>query len=593
MGNRPYLLPILKTKKAPGIIEWGELKNKYSGKTLFRSKLYYLETGDLSVLDNIKNKWFFEELFAFSGAKNDLNLLPALKKIAGSGNLDESLRQRSSEIVEIIEEQLNKNRDTQLTVQATEEFHKAENARRILAGTRYPQTTEILRLLRDKSPELKRLALFLIGKFKITDMIQEVCECLNVHSIEDDAYSVLQSFGKDAAKEVDRYYLKASGNVSSGKVLLRLLSKIHPPEDMSFLVERLWSNSRLIREMCLKALINTGYRLKENEEERLMKSIFETFGTLTWILTAQVTLEKNNNDFLSSEMNKEYSRWNDYLLNLLFLTYGEKISEPDTENSKEKDEFSKSIGALAEIIYGNASVNDPENSSDQRYYKKRLKKLQSYFPVEIPAYKNLLEDIINCDYNLISVWTKACTLRSIPQIEQENLGESAVALLFSPEEILREESARLIARSGKELYRATSERIPEAVRKQLDRIIAGEIMEKELVFEKVRFLTSCFREINEDELLFLADKMLFARNDERGIYSQPSNTILWSFSSEGSEPEIFVNHEDINDPGKIARDMRTTCYFCYVLSLNSVRDFNLQYPESSFRIYKYIDNCEE
>ena len=75
--------------------------------------------------------------------------------------------------------------------------------------------------------------------------------------------------------------------------------------------------------------------------------------------------------------------------------------------------------------------------------------------MEIPDYKSLLEDIINCDYNLISVWTKACTLKSITEIEEEDLAESVVALLFSPEQILREESARLIARSGRELYRSS------------------------------------------------------------------------------------------------------------------------------------------
>ncbi len=313
----------------PNLTEWGNLKNKYSGKTLFRSKLYYLETGDFSVLDDINNKWFYEELFAYASTKRDINLLPALKKIAGSVKFDESLRQRSSEIVEIIEEQADKDKDHPKTASDADEYVKAENARKTLAGTRYPQTTEILRLLRDKSTELKRLALFLIGKFKMTDMIQEVCECLNVRGIEDDAYSVLQSFGRAAAKEVDRYYLKASGNVSSGKVLLRLLSKINPPEDMSFLVERLWSNSRLIKEMCLKTLINTGYKVKENEKERLKKNIFETFGTLTWIISAQVSLKNGKNDFLSAEMDKEYVRWKDYLLNLLFLTYGEKVSEAE------------------------------------------------------------------------------------------------------------------------------------------------------------------------------------------------------------------------------------------------------------------------
>ena len=44
-------------------------------------------------------------------------------------------------------------------------------------------------------------------------MIQDVCECLNVHGLEDDAYSVILSFGSAAEKEVDRYYLKASGNI--------------------------------------------------------------------------------------------------------------------------------------------------------------------------------------------------------------------------------------------------------------------------------------------------------------------------------------------------------------------------------------------
>jgi hypothetical protein len=584
MGNRPYILPIQKRKEVPDLINWGNLKNKYAGKTLFRLKRYYLETGDLSVLDDINNKWFYEELFAFSSTKLDINLLPALKKIAGSGKFDESLRQHSSEIVEIIEDQVNKDKDHPKTASAADEYGKAENARNTLAGTRYPQTTEILRLLREKSPELKRLALFLIGKFKMTDMVQEVCECLNVHGIEDDAYSVLESLGSAAAKEVDRYYLKVSGNVSSGKVLLRLLSKIHPQEDMSFLVERLWSNSRLIKEMCLQTLINTGYRVKGNEKERLKKNIFETFGTLTWIITAQISLKNSNNDILSAEMKKEYMRWKNYLLNLLFLTYGEKITETDGENP---------IPKLVDIIYSNDTDKGAENIYDQGYYRKKLKRLHSYFPVEVPAYKNLLEDIINCDYNIISLWTRACALRSIPEIGDEDLGESVVALLFSPEALLREESARLIARSDKELYKTTSGRIPETTRKQLDKIIAGEVTEKELVFEKERFLISCFKEIKEDELLFLADKMLFARNDARGIYSQPSNTIAWSFSSEESEPEIFVNHEEITDPGKIARDMRTTSYYCYVLSLNLVREFNFQYPESSFGIYKYIDNCEE
>ena len=239
---------------------------------------------------------------------------------------------------------------------------------------------------------------------------------------------------------------------------------------MSFLAERLSSNSRLIRETVLMTLENMAYVVRESEKERLKKIIYETFGTLTWIIASQISLKNGNNDFLSVEMNKEYDRWKDYLLRLLHLVYGDKAEEAVEKNSGEKENFIKPIPELAGLIF-NGSTDIDDN-------KKRLKKLRHYFPVEVPEYGSVLEDLINCDYNLIGVWTKACTVRSIPEINEEDLGESVVALLFSPDQILREESARLIAQSGRELYKATSERIPEAVRNKLDGIVAGEITEK-------------------------------------------------------------------------------------------------------------------
>jgi len=594
MGNRPFIFPILKTKKVPDLFEWGSLKNKFSGKTLFRLKLYSLITGDLSVLDIISNKWFFEELLDYSRLAADTNLLPALGKIAKSAKYDESLRQRASEIAETIEDKSVKKKNVSISVSEKDDSARAENALKILAGTRSPQTTEVLRLLRDKSTEFKRLALFLIGKFKMTDMIQEACECLSINDIEDDAYTVILSFGTAASKEINKYYLTASGNINTRKTLLRLLSQINKSAGMSSLSEQIWSSSRQIKEMVLDTLLASEYNVKKDETDRFKNNIYDTFGTLTWIISSLVSLRKNSDAVISAEMNKEYVRWKNYLLNLLTLTFDNKGVPFDEKNLKTgKNDLSKSIREMTGIIYDNAARQKPDDYADPVYFKKKLKKLQRYFPCEIPEYKSLLEDIINCDYNLISVWTKACTIRNIKEIEDENLGESVVALLFSPEEVLREESARLIARSGRELYRTTAERIPEVTREKLDRIIAGESLVNELVFEKAEFLSSCFPELNEDELLFLAEKTFFAMNDKSGIYSQPSGTILWSFSEGKTEPDFYINHDDITDPGQHIKDIRDKCSFCYVLPLKAVREFNFQYPEKSFGIFKYIDNKEE
>ena len=55
---------------------------------------------------------------------------------------------------------------------------------------------------------------------------------------------------------------------------------------------------------------------------------------------------------------------------------------------------------------------------------------------------------------------------------------SVVALMFSPEEILQEEAARLIAGSNLELYRSVSQRIQVQTKIRLDRIINKETHEK-------------------------------------------------------------------------------------------------------------------
>jgi hypothetical protein len=339
--------------------------------------------------------------------------------------------------------------------------------------------------------------------------------------------------------------------------------------------------------MSLRTLLGTGYKVSDIDKEHLQNNIFETFGTLAWLIAAKIAVKSADNSFLYPELEKEYIRWKDHLLKMLRFTYGESIEEKAGTKTKEDESGSvRSIAELTDILYR------PEPDKDKGDLKKLLKKLQKYFPLEIPAYKDLLEYLINCDYNLISVWTKACTLRSIPEIDDGNIAESVVALLFSPEAILREEAARLIARSGRDLYRTTSDRLPENIRRQLDKIVSDQTAEKELVYEKVRFLSSCFRTIKEDELLLLSDKLLFARNDQKGIYSQPVNSLMWSFPADNKDPEIFVNLADITDPGKIARDIRSECFYCYVLPLNTVTEFNFQYPESSFEIFKYVDSCE-
>ena len=593
MRNRPFVLPAPKSDATTNSPDPGNLKNKFSGKIIFRNSLYHLETGNFSVLEKTDNNWFLEELFKYALANNDFNLIPVLRRVAENARYTESIRQHASETLEIIEERTaNYKKTADIRIGKAGE-DKAAEARKMLAGVRFPQTTEILRLLREKSPELKRLALFLIGKFNMTDMIQEVCQCLSTPGIETDAYSVLLSFGGSAGNDLNRFFLISSGNMYLSKVILRIYAESCPQNDLSFLVERLLSNQRQLKEISLNALISCGYQARGDDRERLDKVIYETFGILARIVSDKVCLLEKDNTLLYSEMEKEYLRWKDFLLKLLILNFGNTVSAAAIKShSGEEENNFMSIPMLADIIFGNHAGSGPEIISDPGAEKKMFKKLMRFFPGEVPNYKDLLEDIVNSDYNILSIWTKACAIRNISEIEDDEIGETVVALLFSPEELLRQEAARLIARYDKELYRAASERIPEPVKESLEMIISGKTDDNELLFEKVKFLTSCFKGIHEDDLLFLSQEVKYAGKNKADPGIEASGALVWTLGEEGTLNEVYVIREGEDTVRKI-KEKLSAGLSCYILPLIVVEEYSSRYQESSYPVLKYIDDNEE
>ncbi len=198
---------------------------------------------------------------------------------------------------------------------------KLFKARTILADSRVPQTTQLLRLLRDNSPVSKRLAIFMIGKFRMKDMLPEVSECLNIPVLESQAVNVLKSFGSEGDEEMRRFYLLSSGNIQISKTILRILAGSDTDENKEFLFARLWSTSRQIREIALEKLIECGFTPTAEERDRLHQMISDIIGIMVWNLSAMICLKRQNNSFLREALGKEISRWNKFFFNLLSITY--------------------------------------------------------------------------------------------------------------------------------------------------------------------------------------------------------------------------------------------------------------------------------
>lgn len=588
MGKKPVLLPIEKSDLHNELNDWSGLSGNISGRLLFRAHFYDLITGKMAVLEKTGNVCFYEQILSYVDDTLDINFLPALRRIATGARFSESLRQRASELSEIIEEGKTYPKNGQVTGLSADEAARAETARRILAGVRYPQTTEILRLLRDKSPWLRRLGICLIGKFRIKDMIQEVCDCLAVPEISDEAYSVMTEFGSEAGKELIRYYLRSSGNLNASRSVLRLFSEICPGENMPFVFERLWTNSRPLRELAAICLIKCSYKPSGEEREQLKKLIFDAFGQFVRMLSLKVCLDANNNEFIAEQIGKELQKWRKFLLNLLIICHGDTIV-PESSRKGKQGNNDRQISALADIVYvsdhqGKKSVSGIETD------RKTLKKLRRYFLIDAPHYDALPEEIINYDYNLIGVWTKACTLRGLKTIGSDSLLESVTALLFSHEWILKEEAAGLLKRSGKKMPGELSERLAEPDRLRIDKILEDKIHPNGFLYEKTRFLSSVFNGTGEEKLLFLAGRMMFFDKISQAEIDELPESLIWIITKEN---QINVRYISDKRTEESISGLIQTESCCYALPLTAIELFRINEPHDSFVLFKKLEEVEQ
>jgi ATP:ADP antiporter, AAA family len=557
-------------------------KNKFYADRAFKSDYFNLISGNHSVLNNNENRWYFKKIIDYSGIKHDVNLIPVLKRLASNNNLDEDLIRKAAETVKELEKQSSSDIQTD---------DKIANANNILSGTRLPQTTEILRLLRDNSIESKRLGILMIGKFRLSDMLPEVCECLNIPGLETDASSVLQTFGNESVDELIRFYLVSSGNTNTSKTILNLLGKTSTKESLGFLFSRLWSNSRQLKEVAVKCLIDCEFKPTEEDLDRLQQYISDIVGLMTWNLSAKICLEKSNDTYILEVLNKEMRRWNRFLFSILSITYDSGSITKIKENlEKETVESVNYALEMIDIVIDDSVKPKLVSLLDVVTDEEKVKNLYHFFPGEVPHHNKLLEDIINRDYNLLGLWIKACTLRKISEIEGDDMAESVVALLFSPEAIIQEESAKLIARSSKELYRSASHRIAESTKIRLDKIVNGETSEKALLFEKVQFLSNCFKGISEEELLQLAGELKYISTPAELPLS--AGCIIWNITDENPENKAYINFAEQTKDSDKKFTYAENCLY-YVLPLSAVDDFHYQFPDKSFEILKYIDLNEE
>jgi hypothetical protein len=546
--------------------------NPLSAALAFENDFYSLASGDLSVLDPGKDSSYYNLLLDYSQGSKDVCMLPALKKLVNSPSAPAGVKSRAALVAETLELDL---------AEPGYSEDRLVGYRKSIVESRNYQTSEILRLLRDNSKDARKLAVIIIGKFRINDLLPELCQCIGREGLELHAANAIRSFGEKASGELQRYYSLASGSVKACKSVLRIMSSDCNRDNTNFLFTRLWSGSRELRELALEGLLKCNFRPSEPEKDKLHQLITDTIGILVWNLSAGISLQKQGDSSLLDILKSETERWNRFLFGLLSVAYEASSIVRIKENLDS--------GTVESVNYALEMIDIVIDESikpkiiplvDIIPDEEKIKNLFQFFPGEIPQYNQLIDSILNRDYNLLGIWIRANALRQTDKPGSPAEVESVSALLFSPEQILREEAALLLSRTDKALLSDLITRLPADKAEAVRKLQGGTIDNQSRIFEKLSFLSHQLPGAAEDRLLGLAHILEYQKvNDLMNVSSPDDSYIMWSCRNGSPVPGKMLILEE-GGLKKLKVSEAEQDYF-YLLRFRNAIDFCVGNPDLS------------
>lgn len=565
---RNLLTAMIRNRESQAASDPGQQKHEGTDEG-FRSVMlvpdHYLDliSGRLDYLTGHAGDTYAAEVITLASRTFDPALLPAMRIIAADNRFADKVREDAAAGISVVERYYSdpvRNSDL-LRLPGIQE--KAAVARAIMLGRSKPQEQDIVKLLGDASPEVRRTGLMAAGRYGMTMLRNEVLKALDNPDTAREAFYVLRQFGPEVYSDIIGTAIRQGNSERENYIILRLLEVMPLMEALPWLGNFIAGGHMGVRLKAASILCKRGWSPQGKHRQRIEETLIETIHVVARLIAMQTEAAKNRYFLLSASIERERRMNCELICCLLSLLTGRAASEIMLPLAG--DDCPSQAGLASEAI--DSIIDDPlrrplrallGNSSDSY----RLAELSIYFPVRSVKGRAITSFLLASEQNITGIWSKACALH-LTATERHGLErEHAVSYLFSNSPILQEESARAIRAVNAEWYRDAESRLPIQARARISAVIAGTAPEAAMIFEKTRFLSLCFNNIPEEKMIMLASRMRYSesydagslpgviswvvpsRNGKTGLYSLPLADIDTFVFYYPEFEDIFVNYMD-------------------------------------------------
>ncbi|MBC8109856.1 MAG: hypothetical protein H7Y04_02215, partial [Verrucomicrobia bacterium] len=422
----------------------------------------------------------------------------------------------------------------------------------------------LLMLMRDKNDDVKSVAIHTARKVQHPATWSLLLDELAHYHHRNEAAAALIEAGDAVVDMLEIHFHRVNQLQQVQLTIIQIFGKIGTTKATDMLWRKIDFPDKNIIEQTLVALSYCNFVAK-GVKARVVTHLLEAeIGHTSW---NQAALEEVAplpiNEPLQVALREELSYNFDRIFRLLSLIYDPQSIglvrenvESDTSEGKVyavelMDVFiSKNLKSILFPLLEEVSVSE------------RINALQAYFPRKKYDSNEILEQIINADFNHLNRWTKSCALYASAFNVNAQVSKNLMAQLFNPDKLICETAAFAIRRKDKVTYAQVSNRLNEYTKRNLDRIFEPIVLEKNKEYqgakiisqvEKVLFLKQ-IKDFEDIPGLILAETMeylktLKLRSGEQIRMDSETNYALYVIAKGeimllGKEEEVYVVREN-------------------------------------------------
>ncbi len=293
----------------------------------------------------------------------------------------------------------------------------------------------------------------------------------------------------------------------------------------------------------MKQILNSLRFINYRAQGREVREVFDLLETeiskTIWNLAALEELPKIDQfKFLREALREEITQNYDQITMLLSILYDPQSVELVRENIESGDPDNIAFAMeLLDLFLDQELKPKLMPLLDDSSTEDKLRLLQLHYPRESYTPIQVINYILNRDFNLSNRWTKVCAIHAAAFMQDFRVSRGLIAQVFNSDRLLQETAAWVIYNKDKRGYENISERLPGRDKKYLDSSIESNQLLDGLEdgfflgIEMVMFIKQLpvFQKIHGSLICDLADKITpveLMRGEKMQLLTPEDNGII-------------------------------------------------------------------